>query len=463
MEAISLKDIIAVTGGTLLCGSDEKQITSVQIDSRKLCENSLFVPIKGEVFDGHDFINTIEPLGAVASLTEKNIDINNFNRSDLTIIKVNSTKKALQKIAKFYKNRFKIPFIGVTGSVGKSTTKEMIAAALSGVLNVFKSEGNLNSQLGLPLTLFNLNKDHQIAVVEMGISEFGEMDNLADIIDPDFAVITNIGYSHLETLKTQKNIRDEKLKILKKPEGKLYLNGDNTILFNIDKNIYTGVTYFGLNGNFKYKAECIHYGNKNTSFVLVTNDFRENIEIPCLGIHNVCNALAAIAVAMDVGLNIEDIKKGLSEFKNLEMRQQIQSVGSVTLIDDTYNASPDSVKGSIRILKTLDSPGKNIVVMADMLELGDMSEKFHLDIGKYIAFEDISVLITVGEMSQFISKSAQISNQITEIFHCKTNLEAAEILLSKAQKGDKILIKGSRGMKTEEIALHFKENFEKTS
>ncbi len=453
MVNLSVEEIIKATGGKLICGDVNTQISSVVIDSRKVKYGSLFVAFKGEKVDAHDFVSKAFEDGALAAIVEvRHDDVS----KDGVLIEVENSKKALQSLAKYYRNKFNIPIVGVTGSVGKTTTKEMIYAALSETLDVLKTEGNYNGQLGLPLTLLNLEKNHQIAVIEMGVSEFGEMDILADIANVDMGVITNIGVSHIENFKKVENTRDEKLKLINKKEGKFFLNGDNPLLMDVPDYIKSRTTYFGLNGNYKYKAEDIFSNGESTSFVLKTNEFRETINIPCIGMHNVYNALAAISVAMEVGVHIDDIKKGLMKYKGLDMRQQILHVGNITIIDDSYNASPDSAKSAISVLRSLESDGKNIVVMADMLELGDESESVHKSIGRYMAFEGVDILITVGEMGRCISEGAESSGQSITVMHCENNKDAADKLLSFVSDGDKVLVKGSRGMHTEEIVIILK-------
>lgn len=456
MEPISIHEILIATDGKLISGNTDEVITSVCIDSRNVKKGSLFIPIKGEKVDGHDFIKSAFENGAVVSFFEKGYEINNNFGS---MIEVESTKNALMNLAKYYRHKFDIPIIGVSGSVGKTTTKEMIASAIGETINVLKTEGNYNGQIGLPLTIFNINKEHQAAVLEMGVSEFGEMDRLAEIADIDIGVITNIGLSHIENFKSIENTCLEKLKMIKKETGVFYLNGDSPILKKNSNNLRQKVVYFGLNGDYDYKCEDVYSDKTNTYFTLSTEFFKETISIPCLGIHNVYNALVAIAVALNLGVHMEDIKTGLSKFNGIAMRQQISDLNGIILIDDSYNASPDSVKGSVGVLKNICSSGRNIAVLADMLELGEKSEKIHFDTGRYIAIEGIDLLITVGEKAEFFSKGANSVNKNTEIFNCKTNLEAFEFLKNNLYSGDKVLVKGSRGMHTDKIVKMIKEKF----
>lgn len=450
MEKISIGEILEATNGKLLSGNTAQTINSVCIDSRKVTKDSLFIALKGERVDGHNFIKDAFDLGASVCIIEKNYEIGTEVQGAL--IEVASTLSALQDLAAYYRRKFSIPVIGVTGSVGKTTTKEMIYSVLSENLNVLKTEANYNGQIGLPLTIFNLNNSHEVAVLEMGISEIGEMDRLRKIANPDIGVITNIGVSHVENFKSVKNTCNEKIKIVSGTNKKLYANFDSPILANIKNKTDTTVIPFGINGLYPYKCEEIYSSKYETNFILSTEELRENIMIPCLGIHNVYNALAAIAVGLDLGVHIEDIKSGLSKFKNVAMRQQIYNVNDIILIDDSYNASPDSVKSSVSILKNIDSPGKNIVVIADMLELGERSQEIHFETGRYIAMEKIDFLITIGENSKYLSEGAKSMNQEVITIHCQNNSEAFEKIKEIIDKDDKILIKGSRGMHTDEIS-----------
>lgn len=453
MENITIGEIIAATGGNLLSGNTDQIINSVSCDSRNIGENALFVPLKGENFDGNDFIEAAFENGAVVSFVSSYYDSSKITGA---LIEVEDTLKAMQDLAKYYRSKFDIPVIGVTGSVGKTTTKEMIASALSTTMKVFKTEGNHNGQIGLPLTIFNLDKSYEVAVFEMGVSKVGEMEILSDIANPDIGVITNIGMSHLENFETTETTCREKLKIVRKPNAVLYLNGDSPILAQGSENTTNEVIFFGINGDYSYKCQDVYASNDFTNFTLVTQDFRDEISIPCLGIHNVYNALAAIAIALRMGIHLEDIKSGLSTFHNMAMRQQISTLNGVTIIDDSYNASPDSMKSAISVLKQVEG-GRKIVVMGDMLELGENSADAHRDIGRYMSIEGIDALITVGERSKYAASGARSANQDIQIFECDDNDEAFEILRDMVARDDKVLVKGSRGTHTERIVQKLQE------
>ena len=448
MEKISISEILIATGGKLLSGNTDAVIDSVCIDSREIKSNSLFVPIVGEHCDGHDFIKSAFESGAVVSFVQSDHQLKDICGA---LVEVESTVAALQDLAKYYRKKFSIPFVGVTGSVGKTTTKEMIAAVLGENLNVLKTQGNYNGQIGLPLTIFNIDRTHEAVIVEMGVSKIGEMERLADIADVDMAVITNIGLSHIENFKEIEITCREKLKMLKKDTGVYFINGDSPVLSDGAAKTGKEIVTFGINGAYNYRCENVSSNDFETNFTLVTDKYKEDIKIPCLGIHNVYNALAAIAIARRMKIHLEDIKKGLEKFKNVAMRQQILKVKEITVIDDSYNASPDSVKSSIRVLRSLNSSGKNIVVMADMLELGEKSREIHKELGRYMALEGIDILITIGEMANYIHEGAEKTNQNIKAIHCESNKEAYETLKDMISPFDKVLVKGSRGMHTDEI------------
>ncbi len=454
MESVSISEIVKWCKGEIIKGDLNSKVNSVSVDSRTCHGGSLFIPLEGEKVDGHKFIKEAFSTGARAALLSQK-EYENI-KTEKILIRVEDTLLALQDIAKNYRRKFHIPIIGVTGSVGKTTTKEMIASALSTELEVLKNDGNLNGQVGLPLTILNLEKHHQVAVLEMGISQFGEMDKLSSIALADIGVITNIGISHMENLKTKENIREEKLKLLKNYKGKYFLNGDSTLLFDIDKDKFKDVVYFGLNGQFQYRAEDILSDGESTTFTLVTTNFRESVTIPCLGIHNVYNALAAISVSLSMGMYLDDIKSGILSYKGVAGREEIVCINGVNIIDSSYNASPDSVKSLISVLRTILSNGRNIIVLADMLELGQQAEKIHYDLGKYIAVEGIDILITIGDLANFVNKGALSASAPIQALHFNSNKEVSDCICKLIKEGDKILVKGSRGMHVDEVVLDIK-------
>ena len=454
MKPLKAEKIAEITGGELLCGDPDTIITNIQYDSRSVGEGSLFVPIKGEKVDAHKFIGQCLLNGA-ATLTQYDAP----EGSDKPYIKVKNTLAAMQELAAFVRSGFGgLRLVGVTGSVGKTSTKEMIAAALSVGLDVMKTQGNKNSQIGMASTMFDIGCENEAAVIEMGMSEFGEMDKLADIARPDYAVITNIGKAHIENLRTQANIMSEKLRITKHfgKDGILFLNGDDENLCTLYGKLPFRTVSFGLGEGNDYYAEDISEEGFSTSFDCVTGEKKVRFSIPALGVHSVRNALAAIAVGRTLELDDEIIQKGLLTYKNAPMRQQIISLGKITVIDDSYNASPEATKVSLDVLKSV-SKGESIAVLADMLELGEQAQSEHYGVGAYLAGKGIDKLVTVGPLSENTAKGAA-EGGCKNVRSFADNNEAYEYLRDILTDGCTVLVKGSRGMHTEEIVKKLVEN-----
>lgn len=450
MEKLYINEILSAVNGKLLCGADSVVVSSVSTNSKEVKEGSLFIPIKGEKFDAHNFIEDAFKAGAIATLTSNHDKMD----SDKIYIKVNDTKKALQDLAAYYRRKFNIPVIGITGSVGKTSTKEMISAALSSKFNVLKTSGNLNGQIGLPLTIFNLESQHDVAVLEMGISEPCEMDRLSYIAKPDYAVMTNIGVTHIENLHTKENILKEKFKITRtlNENSVLFINGDDELLSKIENNYEFKVVSFGIKNDCNFKATNIYQHDEMTEFDITYNNKTERIVIKTIGEHNVYNAMVAIAIGLGLGINIYDLKEGLLKFKNLNMRQCIYHLNDVVLIDDSYNANPDSMRSAVKVLSQVANEKRKIAVLADMLELGEMSKSLHYDLGMFVAQMNVDILITVGKMAEYISKGAISYNKNINVYSFDSNEQAINCLKNIICLGDTILVKGSRGMHTEEIS-----------
>ncbi len=447
MKPMTVREITNAVGGTLLCGDADTMITNVQYDSRSVTEGSLFVPIRGERVDAHQFIGQCLQTGA-AALTEYDVP----QGTEKPCIRVDNTLSALQKLAAAYRSQFTgLKLIGVTGSVGKTSTKEMIAAALSEGLCMMKTSGNKNSQIGMPSTMFDIEPSHKAAVIEMGISEFGEMDRLCDISRPDMAVMTNIGNAHIENLKTQENIRSEKLKITNHfdKNGVLFVNGDDPLLRELIGNQPFRTVSFGIGGHNDYYAEDIKNEGLHTVFTCVGGGSRKQFEIPALGIHSVTNALVAIAIARTLGLQDDVIQAGLHQYQNAPMRQQIRQLGRYTVIDDSYNASPEATKVSLDVLKSIAGQ-KSIAVLADMLELGEKSAVLHADVGTHLAEVGVDCLIAVGSLSQHTAAGAR-EHGCPTVLTAGNNDEAFALLQGQLEDGCTVLVKGSRGMHTDEI------------
>lgn len=468
MEALSVKEIAQATGGIILCGDENTLITSAGTNSKNMEADSLFIPIVGERVDAHDFIEDAFRNGAAACFTSKDTVLD----KDKVYIRVVDTLKALQALGTYYRKKFSLPVIGITGSVGKTTTKEMVAAALGVKYNVLKTEGNMNSQVGLPLMMLRINSGHEIAVIEMGISEEGEMARLAEIAGPEAAIMTNIGVSHIAQLKTRENIRREKLNIINAfhQDSVLFINGNDNLLAELYKNgngdsedldlcEITGAKYkdarvcaFGTEEFCDYRAENIRTIDGKTHFTLRKKTGEtEEIVLKVLGMHNVTNALAALAVAEYFHIPLSAAAKGLYEYEPIAMRGQIKEANQVKIIDDSYNASPDSMKSGIHVLLELEGIKRRIAVLADVWELGDISRQCHYEIGVFIAGQKIDEVITVGQEAGYIADGIKDNNQLITTHSFMKNEEAITYLKSILKPGDGLLVKGSRGMKTDEI------------
>ncbi len=451
---MQVKDIVKACNGQLLCGDPETVIMSVEIDSRQVKKGALFVPIHGQKINAHIYIEQTLQQGAVATLTQEHNMMNDMNHC---WIRVGDTKDALQKIAAAYRNCFSVPVIGITGSVGKTSTREMVSLALSAERNVMQTRGNANSQIGLPLTMFQFTEEHTAAVIEMGISEFGEMDRLVKVAHPGYAIVTNIGIAHIEQMKTRENIMSEKLKIAEGfgDSSVLFLNGDDEMLASLYHTTKLPVVYYGTQPWCTYRAEAIHTHGMKTMFTLCTPSYTAKVLLPVLGIHNVLNALAAIAVADVMKLSLEKVVDRLKEYRPPFMRQRIYESHGITVVDDSYNASPDSIKSGIDVLCSLPNEGKKIAVLADMLELGDFSDQAHFKAGVSVAKVKIDVLITVGLRSVRIAEGAVSIKPDMEILMCTNNEQAIDCLKETIRRGDAVMIKGSRSMRTDEIVKAF--------
>ena len=443
----TLKQIAEYTGGKLF-GDGEVKVNAFFTDSREAKENMMFLPIVGERVDAHKFIPTLKEKGCIATFSEKPLDEKALG---INYILIEKSVLALQKLAKNFRSTLNIPLIGITGSVGKTTTKEMIALALESSLRVHKTLGNANSQIGLPRTVLAIEKESEAAVLEMGMSMPGEMGRLSDTARPNIAVITNIGVSHIEFHGTKENIMKEKLHIADfVPEkGAILVNGDDELLNKLKgKNIFT----FGVDESCDYKATDIKEENGETSFICTFSGKEIPVTIPTLGIHNVRNALVSIAVADKLNLDTEKAAKALSSYKAPDMRQQIKKYGEITVIDDSYNASPDSVKASLDILSSFK--GRKIAILADMLELGDYSPIGHNEVGAYAKKKGIDILFALGTEAKEIYKGFGDADNSR---HFNKIEDINEIIGSFIKAGDTLLIKGSRGMHTDLIVKKIDE------
>ena len=439
MKPITLQEVAAACKGELH-GDPAVIITSIVTDSRKAGDGSLFAAIKGARVDGHKFIPAVAQQGAVCALCEEAPD------TDINYILVESTLVALKGIAEYYRSLFTIPFIGITGSVGKTSTKEFISAVLAQKYKVHKTGGNFNNELGVPITLFGLEEDHEVAVIEMGISGFGEMTRLAKMVRPDISVITNIGYCHLENLGDRDGVLRAKTEMFRylKPGGSIILCHDDDKLRTVTD--YHGVKpiFYGT-GNDEYRAENItEKGLEGIGCTLIHGDTRIDVTIPTMGRHNVLNALCAMAVGTKLGLTADEIKRGLESFENVGSRNRIIKTEYYTVIDDCYNANPTSTKAGLDTLSQLG--GRKVAVLGDMKELGKDEIALHREVGAYAKEVGIDLLIAVGPLSEATAEGfGKGAYYYANVDRCIDRMKR------HLHPGDTILVKASHSMQFERI------------
>ncbi len=442
MKTLTLKEIENAVNGTVTV---DTSFTGVYTDSRKPVKGGLFIALEGERFDGHDFIENALADGAAAVMCRKKTD------THLPVIYVEDTKKALLALAAYYRGLFDIPVAGLTGSVGKTTTKEMTALVLSSEFETVKTQGNLNNDIGMPMTLFNLEESTQAAVIEMGMNHKGEISTLTKVSRPDIAIITNIGVSHIENLGSRENILSAKLEILEgmKKGSPLIVNGDNDLLSAVTLDDYD-IVFFGIdNADCHVRAVDIEMYDDRTVCNILYEGKKYICHIPVAGIHNVYDALAAFAAGVKLGIAPEKASEAIAAYVPAGMRQKTVVKNGITFIEDCYNASPDSVKAGLNTLSAMSAKRK-IAVLGDMLELGDYSETAHRETGRYAAEKGIDILFAYGEASACIYDEAN-KNGIKEVYHYTDEKSLADVLSECIREKDAVLFKASRGMKLENI------------
>ena len=458
MEHIRVKQVVEAANGRLLCGNEDQALANISLDSRNMSGLDLFVPIVGEKVDAHRFICQAIGNGAVAVFTSAHRDAAQVEEAiadwesrgnDGTAarkaawIAVEDTKAALQSLGKYCRDRICIPLVGITGSVGKTTTREMIAAALSAGYAVYRTPGNSNSQVGVPITMSSIPSEAGIAVIELGMSEPGEMEKIARVACVDSAVVTNIGIAHIEQLGSQENILREKLHIQDgmNPEGILFVNGDDPLLADIQAEGGRRTIRYGMSAGCEYRAEDVRLDEGYPVFTAVHGEKRTPVRLQVMGTHMVGNAMAALAVAAEYGVDMEAAARKLGEFGGYKGRQQIHEFQGMTIIDDSYNASPVSMKAGLEVLSSMKPGARKIAVLADMKELGPDTVEFHREIGRYIAEAIGQGIREAGGQSPF-----QLCDNLEQV---------EEWLKREAKNGDCILFKGSNSMKLGEAVAEF--------
>lgn len=447
----TLTQVMQATNAVLKKLTASSVFGGVTTDTRKVEEGMLFVALKGEKFDGHDFIAQAAQKGAIGAIVNKDYDVSLLEDVDIDVLAVEDTLKAYQDLAKFWRSKFSIPVIGITGSNGKTTTKDLTAAVLSGKWNVLKTQANFNNEIGLPMTLLQINKTHDAAVVEMGMRGLGQIKALTEIARPTIGVITNVGETHLELLGTIENIAKAKGEMAQAIEinGKVILNADDEHVAKMHEITKAHAVYFGINRAADVKAFDIKTEDGKTEFEAIVGEKMAHFTLNMLGIHNVYNCLAALAVGYACGLTIEEMQKGLSSFRPTAMRFEYRKIGDFSIINDAYNASPASTRAALKNLAQVAN-GRKILVMGDMFELGSVETAAHEAIAQQAQEAGVSVLITRGKLTENTAAKARELG-MEQVYECESHEAAVAVLKKVLQKGDTVLFKGSHGMHMEKI------------
>jgi UDP-N-acetylmuramoyl-tripeptide--D-alanyl-D-alanine ligase len=451
MQSMSVSQIVSAVSGTLLCGKENIITAGVSTDTRTLSAGELFLALPGENFDGHAFVIDAVKKGAGMLIVSEPIE-----NMDIPVILVDDTLKALGDLAFHARSRFSGKIFAVTGSTGKTATKDMIAALLEQKGSVLKTAGNFNNEVGLPLTLLGLKTHHAFAVVEMGMRGLGQIAHLSDIAKPDVGVITNVNETHIELLGSKEQTAHAKseLVLALPPTGLAVLNRDIQYTWAMRTMAKCPVRSFGLSDDADVRAENIRaIPGEGTEFYLITPTFSGDVFLSVPGFHNVLNALAAVCAVFDYGVDFVDIVSALSHFNLTEGRTNILALPrGVSVVDDTYNSSPVSAKAALALFNELPKTGRRIAVLGDMLELGDYAKTGHRDVGKACVDAALDLLITVGPLSRHIWEGAlEKGFPDAEIIEYPDSESAAKAVSVLIKPGDTILIKGSRGMRMERI------------
>ncbi len=446
MSLMKISEIARLFGSETDFDGDINEIVT---DSRLATKGNCFFAIVGENMDAHNFIDSAIDNGVSLVVASKKASYKDNSK----VIYVEDTRLAHIELGRYYKEKFDVSVIGVTGSVGKTTTKEFIAALLSGELSTLKNEGNLNNELGLPKTLFKLDNSHQVAVLEMGMSSFGEIHNLSVATKPDIAVITNIGLSHVEILGSRENIFKAKLEMLDgmKAGSVLIVSADDDMLSSYQNKNYKVLKYGVKNRNADVFATNITFENEKTTFTINYKNETYNAEIPAMGEHNVLNALAAFLIGVSMGIDENNAVKYLKNYKPSGMRQNFTEKNGIMFVEDCYNSAPNSLLAAVKTLAGYKAKGRKILVVSDMLELGDMTEPAHKEAGREIADYAVDIVLGCGEATKYLIDEALVAGKSAKHFESKDELKNE--ILREIKNGDIIWFKASRGMRLEEVIM----------
>lgn len=452
MNHITINQLLSATGGRGV-GFDQNQIefSSLSIDSRKVQPGEIFWAIKGDMFDGHRFIGQAIQRGAAAVVVNEDF-ASHIAVSSITVplIIVKETIQALKDFAQWYRSSFDSFVIGITGSVGKTTTRAMVAAVLSEQFETTESPRNFNNQFGLPLSLLGIQSHHEIGVLEMGASHMGEIKELAEIASPQFGIVTKIGEAHLDSFGSQQNIVQAKGELVEAlpPTGVAILNGDDLLVRSLANRAACSTLFVGEGDNNDLQATNIDVQWNHLGFQV--GHFRYHLNV--VGRHHLTSALCAVAVGREMGMSAESIQKGFNKFQSVTRRCQLQQIAGFEVVDDTYNANPTSMKAACEMIKTWQGAGKRIMLVGDMLELGQETSKYHFELGKRIAKSNVDCLFAIGNQAEHVISGAKQSGFDQSSFANCANIEMMLTKLSNISKpGDLIVVKGSRGMRMERV------------
>ena len=451
MHGVSLREIANITGGIIRQGDPTVKFTGISTDTRKLLPGSLFIALRGEKYDARQFLEQAIVAGAAGFIVDRPVELPGNN---LPVLEVADTLLGLQNLAAWNRAQCNAPLVGVTGSAGKTSTKDVLASVLGARLRTIKTPGNFNNEIGLPLTLLQMDEKCEIAVVEMGMRGIGQIDSLCRIAKPTVAVITNIGEAHIELLGSIENIAKAKGEILDHipADGFAVLPAADPLIHKEAERCRGKMIYFGLESDCDVFAKNIRADKKGNRFTVEAGGMEEDYFLPMPGRHNVLNALAAIAVSREIGLSPAEIRQGLFNAVITQMRSEILEYGEITVINDSYNANPASVKAALQFLQEVSAGRKMVAVLGDMLELGDRGVTGHKEVGAEAALTGVDRLVTVGERAANIAEGAKDSGMPGKnIFPCAGKGEAIETLRKTMQPGDVVLVKGSRSMGMEQI------------
>ncbi len=446
-----------ICNGIIKSDGNKCIVTKFCNDTRELNVGDMFISIKPEKGDGIQYIIDAFKKGASGCITEYDLSKEITEKyEDKVIIQVADVIKAVQDLATYKRNLYDIPVVGITGSVGKTTTKEMIAKVLEKKYKTAKSKSSYNNDIGVPLTILDWEDDIEVAIVEMGMNHLGEISRLTKIAQPTIATIINVGTAHIGLLGSRENILKAKLEILEglKNGGKIVINNDNDMLHNANLNEYNKIT-FGIENESMYMAKNIKINEKNTEYNIMLKDKIYKITVPGVGEHYVLNSLCAIAIGDLLSVEKKDMIDAIYEFQNIGKRNEIKKINNVILINDYFNANCDSMKAGLETLYKTEAKRK-VAILGDMLELGEYSEELHRKVGKEVAKNKIDVLITVGNCAKFIAKEAE-SLGVKEVYSFENNKDCISALRKIIKANDAILIKASKCMWFGEIAKSIEE------